>query len=215
MWLKLRRSNVIFLCRLINFSGYYNFTYALSLMKPLQQKNHLIMYSLHTSRFSALVLVLSLILIYLDLRKNLFNDIESLGQACIRFSSHVTYSSSWIFWHLSQHASCHSPNIKTSPLLQSCELVWHEYHVPNVNQVAKVCQDQEGALALAWDAYEACDFVTAVQYVVNTLDTLQSGFWLEAPQNWFSGGAIFHDAGIGLIWAENQVLCWLKNGFEN
>ncbi len=58
---------------------------------------------------------------------------------------------------------------------------------------------------MSWDAYEAGDFVSADQYVVNTPGRLLSGYGREAQHNKFHGGTLFHDAATGLIWAKNQV----------
>ncbi len=87
-------------------------------------------------------------------------------------------------------------NLKTPPLCQSCQLVCSIYHVPKFNQPIKACQDQEGALS--WDSYEAGDFVSADQYVVNTPGHLLSGYEREAPHNQFHGGTLF-DVATGLI----------------
>ena len=67
-----------------------------------------------------------------------------------------------------------TPNLKTPPLCQSCQLARSKRRVPKVNQPMKACQDREGALS--WDAYEAGDFVSADQYVVNIPGRLLSGY---------------------------------------
>ncbi len=54
-----------------------------------------------------------------------------------------------------------TPNLKTPPLCQSCQLACFKRHVPKVKQPTKAHQDQEGALSR--DAYEASDFVSADQ----------------------------------------------------
>ncbi len=59
-----------------------------------------------------------------------------------------------------------TPNLKTPPLCQSCQLAHSKRHVPKVHQPMKARQDREGAFS--WDAYDAGDFVSADQYVVNT-----------------------------------------------
>ena len=41
-----------------------------------------------------------------------------------------------------------TPNLKTTPLCQSCQLACSKRQVPKVNQPMKTCQDQEGALLL-------------------------------------------------------------------
>ncbi len=51
---------------------------------------------------------------------------------------------------------------------------------------------------MSWDAYEAGNFVSADQYVVNTPGRLLSGYGQEAPHNQFHGGTLFHDAVTGL-----------------
>ncbi len=58
---------------------------------------------------------------------------------------------------------------------------------------------------MSWDAYEAGDFVSADQYVVNTPGSLLSGYGREAPHNQFHGDTLFHDVATGLILIENQV----------
>ncbi len=56
-----------------------------------------------------------------------------------------------------------------------------------------------------WDAYEAANFVSTGQYVVNMPGQLFSGYGREAPHNQFHGGTLFYDAATGLIWPENQA----------
>ncbi len=67
----------------------------------------------------------------------------------------------------------------------------------------KTHQNREGPLS--WDDFEAGNFVSADQYVVNTLGWPFLGYVREASHNQFHGGTLFHDAATGLIWAENQV----------
>ncbi len=98
-----------------------------------------------------------------------------------------------------------TPNLKTPPLCQSCQLACSKCHVPKVNQPTKAQQDLEGVLS--WDAYEAGNFVSADQYVVNTPGRLVSGYGWEAPHKKFHGWTLFHDAATGLIWAESQFSC--------
>eukprot|EP00804_Cyclotella_cryptica_P015898 CCRYP_006377-RA/>CCRYP_006377-RA protein AED:0.16 eAED:0.08 QI:0/0/0/1/0/0/2/0/228 len=58
---------------------------------------------------------------------------------------------------------------------------------------------------LSRDKYEAGDFVSADQFVVNTPDRLFSGFGCEDVQNKFHCGTSFQDAATGIIWLECQV----------
>ncbi len=67
-----------------------------------------------------------------------------------------------------------TPNLKTPPLYQSCQLACSKRRVPKVNQSTKAQHDCEGALSA--DAYEAGDLVTAEQYFVSTLGQLLSGY---------------------------------------
>ncbi len=63
----------------------------------------------------------------------------------------------------------------------------------------------EKEAVLSRDRYEAGDFVSADQFVVNTPGRLLSGFGREDDQNKFHGGTIFQDAATGIIWIECQV----------
>ncbi len=83
-----------------------------------------------------------------------------------------------------------TPNLKTPPLCQSCQLACSKRRVPKVNQPMKAHQDQEGALS--WDACKAGNFVSADQYVVNTPGRLLSGYGREAPHKQLDGGIPFH-----------------------
>ncbi len=159
-----------------------------SLMKTLQPRKHLTMNSLHIPRFVVPVLVLPPMPIYLDLRKNFCYGTGNLGSACIRSRRSCILSrlmNPLVFAMkclLSSHPIFTStPNLKTPPLCQSCQLARSKHRVPKVNQPMKARQDQEGALS--WDAYEDGDFVSAHQYVVNTPGRLLSGYGREAPHN--------------------------------
>ncbi len=61
-----------------------------------------------------------------------------------------------------------------------------------------------------WDAYEAGNFVSADQYVVNTPGQLLSGYGREAPHNQFHGGTLFHDAATGLMLRIKSLLELVK-----
>ncbi len=54
---------------------------------------------------------------------------------------------------------------------------------------------------MSQDAYEAGEFVSIGQYVVNPPGNLLLGFVGET----LNGGTLFHNAATGLIWAENHV----------
>lgn len=58
---------------------------------------------------------------------------------------------------------------------------------------------------LAWDKYEAGDFVSMDQFVVKTPGRLLEGFGREGANNRYHGGTIFNDAATGILWIENQV----------
>ncbi len=74
---------------------------------------------------------------------------------------------------------------------------------------------------MSLDAYEAGNFFSADQYVVNTPGCLLSDYGREIPHNQFHCGTLFHDAAMGLIWAESQVSLGagetlrLKNALNN
>ncbi len=54
-----------------------------------------------------------------------------------------------------------TPDLKTPPRCQSCQLACSKCQVPKVNQQDKACQDCKGALS--WNAYKAGDLVSADQ----------------------------------------------------
>ncbi len=81
-----------------------------------------------------------------------------------------------------------TPNINTPTLCQSCQKACSKRQAPKVNQPMKAWQDEEGVLSR--DAYEAVDFVSVDQYVVNTPGRLLSGYGREVPHNKFHGGTL-------------------------
>ena len=64
--------------------------------------------------------------------------------------------------------------------------------------------EKEGLLSR--NKYEAGDFVSADQFVVNTPGRLLNGFGKESSREKLHGGTIFQDAATGIIWVECQVL---------
>ncbi len=74
-----------------------------------------------------------------------------------------------------------TPNPKTPPLCQPWQFAFSKQCMHQVNQIAKVKLDQRGALSQ--DAYEAGDFVSAGQYVVNAPYRLLLEYGKEAPHN--------------------------------
>ena len=88
------------------------------------------------------------------------------------------------------------------PKCHSCELARQKRHSP---QVRKSTTIPEKEAVLSRDRYEAGDFVSADQFVVNTPGRLLSGFGCEDDRNKFHGGTIFQDAATGIIWIECQV----------
>ena len=63
----------------------------------------------------------------------------------------------------------------------------------------------EKEAVLSRDRYEAGDFVSADQFVVNTPVRLFFGFGCEDDRNKFRGVTLFQDAATGIIWVECQV----------
>ena len=88
------------------------------------------------------------------------------------------------------------------PKCHSCELARLKRRSP---QVKKSTAIPEKEAILSRDRYEAGDFVSADQFVVNTPGRLLSGFGREDDRNKFHGGTIFQDAATGIIWVECQV----------
>ncbi len=88
------------------------------------------------------------------------------------------------------------------PKCHSCELARQKQRSP---QVRKSTTIPEKEAVLSRDRYEAGDFVSADQFVVNTPGRLLSGFGREDDRNKFHGGTIFQDAATGIIWIECQV----------
>ncbi len=91
------------------------------------------------------------------------------------------------------------------PMCHSCELAQQKRCSPQVKQ-SKAIHERDGLLSR--DRYEAGDFVSADQFVLNTRGCLLSGFGHENASDKFHGGTIFQDAATSIIWVECQVsLC--------
>ena len=88
------------------------------------------------------------------------------------------------------------------PHCQSCEFSRQVRRNPNV-KTSKAIPEKEGALSR--DCYEASDFVSVDQFVIQTPGLLFTGFGHESDINRFHGGTIITDAAIGIIWVKNQV----------
>jgi hypothetical protein len=88
------------------------------------------------------------------------------------------------------------------PKCHSCELARQKQRSPQV-KTSKPVPEKEGSLSR--DKYEAGDFVSADQFIVNTPGRLFSGYGCEDDRNKFHGGTLFQDAATGIIWVECQV----------
>ena len=88
------------------------------------------------------------------------------------------------------------------PKCHSCELARQKQHSPQV-KTSRPVPEKEGSLS--WDKYEAGDFVSADQFIVNTPGRLFSGYGCKDNRNKFHGGTLFQDAATGIIWVECQV----------
>jgi hypothetical protein len=88
------------------------------------------------------------------------------------------------------------------PMCHSCELAHQKRHSPKVKQSHDI---PEKEALLSRDRYEAGDFVSANQFVVNTSGQLLSSFGCEHARDKLHGGTIFQDAATGIIWVECQV----------
>ncbi len=88
------------------------------------------------------------------------------------------------------------------PMCHSCELACQKRCSPKVKQSHAISEKEA---LLSRDQYEAGDFVSADQFVVNTPGRLLSGFGCENACDKLHGGTIFQDAATGIIWVECQV----------
>ena len=88
------------------------------------------------------------------------------------------------------------------PLCAACELARAKKRNPGVKKQQAIKERQD---ILACNQYQAGDFVSMDQYVVNTPGRLPTGYGREGINNRYHGGTIFNDAATGGIWVENQV----------
>lgn len=88
------------------------------------------------------------------------------------------------------------------PACEVCSLARAKRRSPQVVRQEAV---KEKEAILAWDKYEAGDFVSMDQFIVKTPGRLLEGFGREGANNRFHGGTIFNDAATGILWVENQV----------
>ena len=88
------------------------------------------------------------------------------------------------------------------PKCHSCELARQKRRSPQVKKSTAIPKKDA---VLSRDRYEAGDFVSADQFVVNTPGRLFSGFGREDDRNKFHGGTIFQDTATGIIWVKCQV----------
>ena len=88
------------------------------------------------------------------------------------------------------------------PKCQTTELARGKRRNPKVVRQEAI---KEKEAILAWDKYEAGDFVSMDQFVCKTPGRLLQGFGREGEANRYHGGTIFNDAATGVIWVENQV----------
>jgi hypothetical protein len=88
------------------------------------------------------------------------------------------------------------------PKCISCELARAKKRNPKVVRQEAL---KEREAILAWDKYQAGDFVSMDQFVVKTPGRLLEGYGREGEANRYHGGTIFNDAATGIIWVENQV----------
>jgi hypothetical protein len=88
------------------------------------------------------------------------------------------------------------------PKCHSCELACQKQCNPQV-KTSKPVPEKEGSLSR--DKYEAGNFVSADQFIMNTPGRLFSGYGREDNSKKFHGGTLFQDAATGIIWVERQV----------
>ena len=88
------------------------------------------------------------------------------------------------------------------PRCMTCELSRAKKRNPKVVKQEAI---KEKEAILAWDKYEAGDFVSMDQFVVKTPGRQLEGYGRESDSNRYHGGTIFNDAATGVIWVENQI----------
>merc|ERR1712197_15412 len=88
------------------------------------------------------------------------------------------------------------------PKCRTCELAQAKRRSPKVVRQEAI---KEKEAILAWDKYEAGDFLSMDQFVCKAPGRLLQGFGREGEANRYHGGTIFNDAATGVIWVENQV----------
>ena len=88
------------------------------------------------------------------------------------------------------------------PKCPSCELARAKKRNPKVVKQEAI---KEKEAILAWDKYQAGDFVSMDQFVVKTPGRQLEGYGREGENNRYHGGTIFNDAATGIIWVENQI----------
>jgi hypothetical protein len=82
------------------------------------------------------------------------------------------------------------------PKCHSCALACQKQRSPQV-KTSKPVPEKEGSLS--WDKYEAGDFVSADQFIMNTPGRLFSGYGRKDNRNNFHCCTLFQDAATGII----------------
>ena len=96
------------------------------------------------------------------------------------------------------------PSAATCPV-PACEICSIANAKRRSPQVVRQEAVKEKEAILAWNRYEAGDFVSMDQFVVRTPGRRLHSSGKESDSDKYHGGTIFNDAATGLIWIEHQV----------
>ena len=99
-------------------------------------------------------------------------------------------------------SKCASTTTCPVPKCPSCELSRAKKRNPKVVKQEAI---KEKEAILAWEKYQAGDFVSTDQFVVKTPGQQLEGYGREGINNRYHGGTIFNNAATGIIWVEKQI----------